>query len=79
MYHLFNYNSERFMESYHKGSNVEATFHMIKSKFGDSLRNKTKTAQINAALCKLICHNVCCPIQTVFELGIEPTFWAQES
>jgi len=34
MFHLYNYNSERFMQSYHKRSNVETTFHMIKAKFG---------------------------------------------
>src|SRR5688572_30798834 len=30
MFHLYSYNSERFMQSYHKRSNVETTFHMIK-------------------------------------------------
>lgn len=78
MFHLFNYNSERFMESYHKRSNVETTFSMIKAKFGDSLRSKTKTAQINEALCKVLCHNICCLIQSMFEFGVEPTFWAEQ-
>ena len=41
MYHFYSLNQERFMHSYHKRSNVETTFHMIKSKFGDSLRSKT--------------------------------------
>ena len=79
MYHYYELNQTRFMQSYHKRSNVETTFHMIKSKFGIALRSKTKTAQINEALCKVLCHNICCLIQSVFELGIEPTFWAQES
>jgi hypothetical protein len=26
------------------------------------LRSKTKTAQINEALCKVLCHNICCLI-----------------
>jgi hypothetical protein len=77
MFHLYSYNSERFMQSYHKRSNVESTFSMIKAKFGDSLRSKTKTAQINEALCKVLCHNICCLIQSIFELGIEPTFWVE--
>ena len=64
------------MQSYHKRSNVETTFHMIKSKFGDSLRSKTKTAQINEALCKVLCHNICCLIQSMFELNLKPKFWA---
>jgi transposase/predicted nucleic acid-binding Zn finger protein len=77
MYHFYSYNQERFMQSYHKRSNVETTFHMIKSKFGDSLRSKTKTAQINEALCKVLCHNICCLIQSMFELNLKPKFWAE--
>lgn len=49
---------------------------MIKAKFGDSLRSKTKTAQVNEALCKILCHNICCLIHSIFEFKIEPTFWA---
>jgi len=85
MYHYYEYNQSWFMQQYHKRSNVETTFHMIKSKFGDSLRSKTKTAQsktktaqINEALCKVLCHNICCLIQSMFELNIKPEFWATE-
>lgn len=78
MYHYFSFNQARFLQQYHKRSNVETTFHMIKSKFGDSLRSKTKTAQINEALCKVLCHNICCLIQSIFELNIKPEFWAEE-
>ena len=77
MYFYFQYNQDRFMQSYHKRSNVETTFHMIKSKFGESLRSKTKTAQINEALCKVLCHNICCLIQSMFELEIKPEFWQE--
>jgi hypothetical protein len=48
---------------------------MIKAKFGDALRSKTKIAQINEALCKALARNFCCLIQSTCELGIEPTFW----
>jgi len=48
-----------------------ATFHMIKSKFGQRLRSRTLTTQINEALCKVLCHNLCVVIQGVHELGIE--------
>jgi len=47
---------------------------MIKSKFGQRLRSKTMTAQINEALCKVLCHNLCVVIQSVHELGIEAAF-----
>jgi transposase len=76
MFHFYSYNQERFMSNYHKRSNVETTFHMIKSKFGDALRSKTKTAQINEALCKVLCHNICCLIQSMFELNLKPKFWS---
>jgi hypothetical protein len=60
-------------------SNVETTFSMIKAKFGDSLRSKTDTAMINEALAKVLCHNICCLIQSQCELGIDATFWGKES
>jgi transposase len=63
------------MQNYHKRSNVESTFHMIKSKFGNTLRSKTRTAQINEALCKVLCHNIVVLIQSMFELGLKPKFW----
>jgi hypothetical protein len=53
---------------------VETTFSMIKSKFGERLRCKTETAQINEALCKVLCHNLCVVIQSMYELGVEPDF-----
>jgi transposase len=77
MYHYFSYNQERFMQSYHKRSNVETTFSMIKAKFGTHLRSKTVRAQINEALCKVLCHNICCLIQSMYELGLKPKFYAQ--
>jgi transposase len=76
MYHFYSYNQERFMQNYHKRSNVESTFMMIKAKFGDSLRSKTKTAQVNEALCKVLCHNICCLIQSMYELNLKPKFWS---
>jgi hypothetical protein len=76
MYHYYEFNQTWFMRQYHKRSNVETTFHMIKSKFGDSLRSKTKTAQINEALCKVLCHNICVLVQSMWELNIKPEFWS---
>jgi transposase len=77
MYAYYTYNQDHFMRSYHKRSNVETTFSMIKAKFGDSLRSKTKTAQINEALCKILAHNICCLIQSMFELNVKPDFWTE--
>ncbi|HEY0322446.1 MAG TPA: transposase [Pyrinomonadaceae bacterium] len=77
MYHYFSYNQERFMKQYHKRSNVETTFMMIKAKFGDALRSKTKRAQINEALCKVLCHNICCLISAMYELNLKPKFYSE--
>lgn len=65
------------MRAYHKRSNLETTFHMIKAKFGDKLRSKTRTAQVNEALCKVLCHNICSFIQSMYELRLKPKFYAQ--
>jgi transposase len=78
MFHFYSYNKEYFMQQYHKRSNVETTFSMIKRKFGERLRSKNKTAQVNEVLCKILCHNLCCVIQSMYELGIEPDFYAAE-
>lgn len=74
LFHFYNYKREEFLMHYHKRSNVETTFSMIKAKFGEKLRCKTETAQINEALCKVLCHNLCCVIQSMYELGVDPTF-----
>lgn len=63
------------MQRYHRRSNVETTFGMIKGKFSKRLRSKSATGQINEVLCKILCHNVCCLIQSIYKLGVEPTFW----
>jgi len=78
MYHYFMYKHEEFLEHYHKRSNAETVFHMIKTKFRDNLRSKTKTAQINELLCKILCHNICVVIQEMNELGIRGEFVLEE-
>lgn len=72
MFHYYSYCRDEFLASYHKRSNVETTFHMIKAKFGDSVRSKTDVAMVNEVLAKLVCHNICCLIQSFYELGIDP-------
>ena len=74
MFHYFQFMREEFLQHYHKRSNVESTFSMMKRKFGDSLRSKTDVAMVNETLCKVLCHNICCLISAMYELGIEPTF-----
>jgi transposase len=77
MFHFFSLHREEFLRHYHKRSNVESTFSMIKAKFGDSVRSKTDTAQKNEVLAKLVCHNIVCVIHELYEAGLEPQFWGQ--
>ncbi len=78
LWHIFQYNREEFLTYYHKRSNVESTMWMIKSKFDENIRNKTDIGIVNELLCKVLCHNICVVIQSMYELGIEPTFYAKE-
>ncbi|MGA7329692.1 MAG: transposase, partial [Rhodomicrobium sp.] len=75
MYHFWQFNRAEYLQHYHKRSNVESTFSMIKAKFGDHVRSKTDVAMVNEVLCKLICHNICCLIQENHERGIDAVFW----
>lgn len=78
MYHYFKYRQEEFNEHYHKRSNVETTFAMVKAKFGGYVRSKTEIAMKNECLCKIICHNLCVLGHEMRELGIEVDFSAQK-
>jgi len=79
MYHFYQFHRAEFLQHYHKRSNVESTFSMIKAKFSDHVRSKTDVAMKNEVLCKIICHNICCLIQESHELGIDTVFWAETS
>ena len=78
MFHYFQYRREEFLGHYHKRSNVESTFSMIKRKFGDAVRSKCEVAMTNEVLCKILAHNICCLIQEQCELGIETEFWTEK-
>lgn len=79
MFHYFAFRKDEFMQHYHKRSNVESTFSMIKGKFRDHVRSKTETAMRNEVLCKILCHNIVVLIHEMYELNIEPNFWAEDS
>ena len=72
MYSYFVLHENEFKEHYHRRSNVETTFSMVKSKFPDSVRAKSETGQVNEILLKFLCHNICVLIQEMHELGISP-------
>jgi transposase len=75
----YQYRRDDFLRAYHRRSNVESAFHMVKSKFGSAVRSKTEVAQVNEILCKILAHNLCVLVQSIYELGIEATFWHKDS
>jgi transposase len=79
MFHYFNFKREEFLKRYHLRSNVESTFSMLKAKFGDSIRSKTDIAMKNELLAKIICHNICCLISAMYELGVDPIFYSEKN
>ncbi|MBU2639389.1 MAG: transposase [Nanoarchaeota archaeon] len=74
MYKYYTLNQEEFMEHYHKRSNSETVFHMLKTKFSKHLRSKDEIGQSNEILAKCLAHNICVLIQEMFELGININF-----
>jgi transposase len=75
----FMLNRDEFLNRYHKRSNVESTFSMIKRKFGDSVRSKGDLSMRNEVLAKILCHNLCCVIHAMYEMGVNPVFWADQA
>ena len=73
-YRRFHDRRAEFFAHYHKRSNVETVFHMIKAKFGPAVRTRTPVAQVNEVLTKILCHNICVVIQSAYEYGVPPIF-----
>jgi len=74
MFHYFQLNRDEFMDHYHKRSNIEATNAAIKRKFGETLKSKNPTAQVNELLAKIIAYNLTVVIHEMYENGINPDF-----
>src|SRR3989344_728983 len=74
MFDFFKYNRAAFDQHYHKRSNVETTFHMLKMKLDKRVRSKNPVGQENEILAKCLTHNLCVLVQEAFELGINIDF-----
>lgn len=74
MFTYFSKNKEEFMNNYHKRSNVETVFSMVKVRLGEHLKCKKFENQRNELVMKFICHNICCLIQEIFENKIHIDF-----
>ena len=73
-YEFFKKQPQKFYEKYHKRSNSETSFSMIKVKLGSNLKTKNFTSQQNEILLKLIVHNCFCLIHEFYEKNIESYF-----
>src|SRR5262249_28521663 len=73
MFHCYCYNKDMFLAPHYKRSNVESTFSMVKGLFRDHVRSRTVAGMANEGLWKILCHNPCCLIHSIFELGIQAT------
>ena len=51
---------------------------MVKSKFGGYVSSKKEPAMTNEVLGKILCHNICCVIQSIYGLAIVPEFLTAE-
>lgn len=71
MFLWFQLHRERFMGRYHQRSNAEATFSMLKRKFENNLMLRKEVCQINEALAKVLCHNICVLIEQLHESGLK--------
>lgn len=76
---FFRLHQQEFLNHYHKRSNVETVFHMLKTKFGHNLRSKKFTGQMNELLLKIVAHNLCVTIQEIHELGIKADYCANNA
>lgn len=74
MFEYFNHHRDEFEEHYHKRSNAESAFAMLKRKFGTKLDNRKPVSQRNELLTKCVAHNICVLIKTIHTLGVKPDF-----
>ena len=71
MKRFYDNHREYFMDHYHKRSNAESVFSMMKRKFGHKLYSKSEVGQVNEILCKTLAHNICVLIQEYHEIDIK--------
>ena len=70
-FEFFKEHREKFLTHYHKRSNIESCFSMIKRKFGNNVKCKKEISQDNEILAKVLAHNICVLIQEIFLNNIE--------
>jgi len=76
MLRLWKHHQMYFAEHYHRRSNVESTFSMMKRKFGDFCRSKKLESQENEILCKVVCHNAVVLAEALLSYDLKSGFIA---
>ncbi len=71
---FFKAHKEEYLQHYHKRSNIESCFSMIKRKFGNNIKCKKETSQDNEILAKILAHNICILVQELFLNQIDINF-----
>ena len=74
MKRFYDNHREYFMDHYHKRSNAETVFSMMKRKFGNHLFSKSEVGQVNEILCRALAHNICVLNQEYNEIDIKLDF-----
>ncbi len=65
---------DEFEARYHRRSNIESVFSALKRKFGETLKSKNETSQVNELLAKALAYNITVLIHEIFEHGVIPDF-----
>jgi len=74
MLRLWKHHQMFFAEHYHRRSNVESTFGMMKRKWGHFCRSKLPASQENEILCKVVCHNAAVLSEALLSYDLQPKF-----
>ncbi len=71
---FFKEHQEEYLNHYHKRSNIESAFSMIKRRFGNNVKCKKEISQDNEILAKILAHNICVLVQEIFLNKIDINF-----
>ncbi|HEX3149629.1 MAG TPA: transposase [Gemmataceae bacterium] len=78
-YHRVGLDREKFLQHYHKRSNVESVFSAVKRKYGHKIRSRASDAMANEVLCKFLCQNIWAVHHAIVVLGVAGEFWSDDS
>ncbi len=74
MFNYFQNNRKKFDEFYHRRSNVESTFSMMKYPISPYIKSKNFQSRKNEVLLKCIVHNLCCLVEQFYFFKIKIDF-----